>query len=1129
MKKRLRRNIALLLSFVFAFAMIYSPVNAEAPKTISIEVQYVKDDASKTVVAQPYKATIPLGYAETETVNLPKVDGFKATSTEPVEAEGFTLSEMSYTLDFSKFTADTKIQVVYKPETRPYTTERLFQNVEQTDYAVDESKTTTLNAKVGETVTATSANYPGFTEVKPLDSKVIPVDGTLNLQVKYNRNAYKITYNTDGGSYLTTDTKLFGSKLVKPEAPTKKGYTFLKWVDENGNEFDFTNKTMPAKDITLKAVWTEGENTPYRIAYYVQNADGNGYTAVAFVTKQGKTGDKVKLPTTDEHDPLIKYQFPGMEYWDKTVTRWMSQHNMTKEECEKQLVQKYFDKAYSYDDQKTTQENENKKVEGDGSTVVPIYFDRQVYTLIIGNDPAESGKEVVKIVKDGKTYDTKDNLYKFEVRFGQDFTEKMPKTENTPDLWNDNGFISDYFVLGNYDSDSWIYLGDHSPYILGFREISVGPWSGVGVDKDKNFPNVLLLDPDINDKHHDLKVNEHFQGIDGTYKNDIKTFTIPLEDGMWYYDANHEGFTKDQSYMTGVKEVKTPINPNNLEYLPNTSWVFLIKRATDSPAKPSKYDKIVTLDENGNEILGDPEPKGYNRDSDGEVHAYYKRNQYELRFHYFYEEESAVGTSKVYFEAPLIDNLPDATTIANNKPENIPEEYKFQGWYRDPGFQDDQKVEGDYKMPAYPIDLYAKWAPPIGDKTVTIDPDNGTGTTTATVKYGKKLDESIVGIPTKAGYDFVAWRVEGSDDNYDFNRPVYKDFTLKAIWKEKTISDVTIKFVNEADNSEVKEPVKVKDLLVDSDYSYEAPDIDKMWPDKIVKGIKVKADSAENVITFKYKPFTEATYSMRFITRTMEDGKDIETEISEATEVTTDKRIDTQNAKDISGYEPQTLQQTLRLAWDQKNVMTFVYKKADPNIAGYQIEYYFDKEGDGNFVLDKTKTKDYSGEVGRNVTLGEEQMPAVMDGLSLNKEKSDQSGIITSKPTLVLKVYYAVNKYTITVDPNGGNWNGNTNNIVEQHKEGSIFTLPKAPVRDGYTFLYWKGSEYNPGDKYTVTEDHTFTAIWEKNPNSNADKKKQSKEVAQTGDNAMAYAYASIIFVAIVGMFALRRVNKKEQ
>ena len=46
------------------------------------------------------------------------------------------------------------------------------------------------------------------------------------------------------------------------------------------------------------------------------------------------------------------------------------------------------------------------------------------------------------------------------------------------------------------------------------------------------------------------------------------------------------------------------------------------------------------------------------------------------------------------------------------------------------------------------------------------------------------------------------------------------------------------------------------------------------------------------------------------------------------------------------------------------------------------------------------------------------------------------------------------------------------------HKEGDVITIHEAPVREGYTFSYWKGSEYKPGDTYTVTGDHTFTAVW---------------------------------------------------
>ena len=48
----------------------------------------------------------------------------------------------------------------------------------------------------------------------------------------------------------------------------------------------------------------------------------------------------------------------------------------------------------------------------------------------------------------------------------------------------------------------------------------------------------------------------------------------------------------------------------------------------------------------------------------------------------------------------------------------------------------------------------------------------------------------------------------------------------------------------------------------------------------------------------------------------------------------------------------------------------------------------------------------------------------------------------------------------------------------------------KAPTRKGYIFNYWKGSKYHPGDKYTVSEDHTLTAVWKKdNGNGNGNGK----------------------------------------
>ena len=73
-------------------------------------------------------------------------------------------------------------------------------------------------------------------------------------------------------------------------------------------------------------------------------------------------------------------------------------------------------------------------------------------------------------------------------------------------------------------------------------------------------------------------------------------------------------------------------------------------------------------------------------------------------------------------------------------------------------------------------------------------------------------------------------------------------------------------------------------------------------------------------------------------------------------------------------------------------------------------------------------------------------------------------------------------KPELKFDPNGGKWTDGSSAAKEYEADlETEFNVIVAPKREGYTFVCWKGSEYQPGDKYTVAEDHVFTAQWKKN------------------------------------------------
>jgi uncharacterized repeat protein (TIGR02543 family) len=85
---------------------------------------------------------------------------------------------------------------------------------------------------------------------------IVPAED-ITLYAKWGAlQQYMVTFNTDGGSLIDSQSVLAGQVVTRPNNPTKTGYTFDGWYisDELTTEFDFNTKIHSATTIYAKFV-----------------------------------------------------------------------------------------------------------------------------------------------------------------------------------------------------------------------------------------------------------------------------------------------------------------------------------------------------------------------------------------------------------------------------------------------------------------------------------------------------------------------------------------------------------------------------------------------------------------------------------------------------------------------------------------------------------------------------------------------------------------------------------------------------------------------------------------------------------------------------------------------------------
>jgi uncharacterized repeat protein (TIGR02543 family) len=128
----------------------------------------------------------------------------------------------------------------------------------------------------------------------------------ITLYAKFTINTYTITFDSDGGSLVSSITQDFNTAITNPSNPTRVGYTFTGW--------NITIPAfMPASNTTIKAVWS--------INSYTITFDSDGGSVVAPMTQDFNTA--ITNPSNPTRDG---YTFTG---WDISIPTLMPASNTT--------------------------------------------------------------------------------------------------------------------------------------------------------------------------------------------------------------------------------------------------------------------------------------------------------------------------------------------------------------------------------------------------------------------------------------------------------------------------------------------------------------------------------------------------------------------------------------------------------------------------------------------------------------------------------------------------------------------------------------------------------------------------------------------------------------------------------
>ena len=210
--------------------------------------------------------------------------------------------------------------------------------------------------------------YIGETPYETVSKANFPAGSdTLTLTAKVDKGHW-IHFNSAGGSYVAP--QFVTGNTIPPADPARPGFSFEGWYEESGNRFTFGSQLT--SNITLTAHWRSNTSTKYTVIHWQEKADESGWSLHETETKTGGTGAQTAAASKS---------YPGF----------------------------------------TAQTIMQQTIQGDGSTIVNVYYKRNVYEVKFFTIKYERSGFSRKYVKD-KEIDS----IRITAKYGANISEKWP-------------------------------------------------------------------------------------------------------------------------------------------------------------------------------------------------------------------------------------------------------------------------------------------------------------------------------------------------------------------------------------------------------------------------------------------------------------------------------------------------------------------------------------------------------------------------------------------------------------------------------------------------------------------------------------------------------------------------------